>query len=245
MRGNRGDKTKKKTNPTKKNLLDEFKAAGVARGTVADEDRGPTDSPSGSEGDDKESSPGKGKLKNDEDYNSDTNVKKGDDDNATESKDEVEIKGDQDVDGGEEQKEVTPISPENLQQPPGTAGQEIVDIAESPKLGRVLARSVMGKDGKKVVCIATLPRHESYSDDMEDAIFDDANCDPPYVDRTVDTTERMSASPACVKGYTKYYSDKNLESVKGNTITAKVGKNILRAHDLNTLKPKEWLNDHI
>jgi hypothetical protein len=64
----------------------------VARGTVADEDRGPTDSPSGSEGDDKESSPGKGKLKNDKDYNSDTNMKKGDDDNATESKDEAEIK---------------------------------------------------------------------------------------------------------------------------------------------------------
>jgi hypothetical protein len=40
--------------------------------------------------------------------------KKGDDDNATESKDEAEIKGDEDADGGEEQEEVTPTSPPNL-----------------------------------------------------------------------------------------------------------------------------------
>jgi hypothetical protein len=112
-RGNRGGKKKKKTNPTQKNLLDEFQAAGVACVTVADEDRGPTDSHSGSEGDDKEPSLGKGKLKNDEDYNSDTNVKKGDDDNATESKDEAKIKGDEDADGGEEQEEETPTSPSN------------------------------------------------------------------------------------------------------------------------------------
>jgi hypothetical protein len=53
-RGDRGGgEKKKKTKPIKKNLLDEFKAAGVTRGSVADEDRGPTDSPSGSEGDDK------------------------------------------------------------------------------------------------------------------------------------------------------------------------------------------------
>jgi hypothetical protein len=194
-------KSRRKKNPTQKKLLDEFQAAGVARGTaVADEDRGPTDSPSGSEGDDKESSPGKGKLKSDEDFNSDTNVKKGDDDNATESKDEAEIKGDEDADGGEEQEEVTLTSPPNLKKTPGTAGQEVLDIAESPKLGPVLARSVMGKDGKKVVCIATLPGREFYSDDIEDAIFDDANCDPPYVDWTVDATERMSASPASSEG---------------------------------------------
>jgi hypothetical protein len=103
----------------------------------------------------------------------------------------------------------------------------------------------MGKVGKKVVCIATLPGREFYSDDIEDAISDDTNCHPPYVDWTVNATERMSVSPACVKGYTKYYSDKNQESVKGNTITAKVGKNILRARDLDTLKPKEWLNDQV
>jgi hypothetical protein len=103
----------------------------------------------------------------------------------------------------------------------------------------------MRKDGKKVEYIATLPGREFYSDDIEDAVFDDANCDPPYVDWTVDATERMSASPACVKGYTKYFSDKNQESVKGNTITAKVGKNILRTRDLDTLKPKEWLNDQV
>jgi hypothetical protein len=184
-------------------------------------------------------------LKNDEDYNSDTNVKKGDDDNATKSKEEAKIKGDPDEDGGDEQKEVTRTSPANLKQPPATEGQEIVDIAESPQLGRVLARSVIGLDGKKVVCIATLPGREFYSNDIEDAIFDDAKCEPPYVDWTVGATERMSASPACVKRYTKYLSAKNQESVKGNTITAKVGKNTLRARDLNTLKPEEWLNDQV
>jgi hypothetical protein len=172
-------------------------------------------------------------------------VKEGDDDNAPESEDEAEMKGDEDADGGEEQEEVIPTSPLNLKKKTGKVGQEIIDIAESPKLGRVLARSVMGKDGKKVECIATLPGREFYSDDIEDAVFDDANCDPPYVDWTVDATERMSASPACAKRYTKYFSDKNQESVKGNTISAKVGKNILRARDLDTLKPKEWLNDQV
>jgi Ulp1 family protease len=61
----------------------------------------------------------------------------------------------------------------------------------------------------------------------------------------VDATERMSASSECAKGYTKYFSDKNQESVKGNTITAKVGKNTLRARDLDTLKPEAWLNDQV
>jgi Ulp1 family protease len=68
---------------------------------------------------------------------------------------------------------------------------------------------------------------------------------PPYVDWTVGATERLSASTACVKRYNLYFSDKNQESVKGNTITAKVGKNALRACDLNTLKPEEWLNDNV
>jgi hypothetical protein len=50
-------KRRRKQNPTQKKLLDEFQAAGVARGTaVADEDRSPTDSPRGSEGGDKGSS---------------------------------------------------------------------------------------------------------------------------------------------------------------------------------------------
>jgi hypothetical protein len=90
----------------------------VARGSGADEDRGPTDSPSGSEGDDEEFSPAKENLKNDEDYNSDTNVKEVDDDNAPESEDEAELKGDEDADGGEEQEEVIPTSPPNLKHPP-------------------------------------------------------------------------------------------------------------------------------
>jgi Ulp1 family protease len=108
-----------------------------------------------------------------------------------------------------------------------------------------MERSVIGKDGKKVVCIATLPGREYFSDDIEDAIFDDAKCEPPYVDWTLGATERLSASPACAKRYKKYFSAKNQESVKGNTVTAKVGKNALRARDLDTLKPEEWLNDQV
>jgi hypothetical protein len=61
----------------------------------------------GADGDDKESSLVKGGLKNDEDYDSDTKAKIGDDDNATEIEDEAEIKGDQDEVGVEELKEVT------------------------------------------------------------------------------------------------------------------------------------------
>jgi hypothetical protein len=245
-RGDRGGaKEKKKKQAIKKNLLKQFEAGGVARGSGADEDRDPTESPSGSEGTDEEFSPAKDNLKNDADYNSVTNVKEVDDVNAAESEDEAELKGDQVADGGVEQEEVIPTSPPNLKQPPETVGQDIIDLAQSPKLGPVLARSVVGKDGKKVKCIATLPGREFCSDDIDDAVFDDANCDPPYVDWTVDATERMSASSEYAKGYTKYFSDKNLESVKGNTITAKVGKNTLRARDLDTLKPKAWLNDQV
>jgi hypothetical protein len=293
--GGRGEKKKKKKNTTKKNLLDDFKNSVPGQGDVADDDRAPNDSSSGSggeedkpgdedpgvdeglyaptilgandpgeedvegnaeteeqengaDGDDKESSLVKGGLKNDEDYNSDTDVKNGDDDNATESKEEAEIKGDQGEVGVDEPEAVTPISPANLKQPPATDGQEIVDIVESPQLGPVLEISVIGrigKDGKKVVCIATLPGREYFSDDIEDAIFDDAKCEPPYVDWTVGATEQLSASPACAKRYKTYFSAKNQESVKGNTITAKVGKNALRARDLDTLRPEAWLNDQV
>jgi hypothetical protein len=235
----------KKINSTKKNLLDDFKNSDPGDGDVADDDRAPNDSSSGSggeedkpgvedpkddeglyastipgandpgeenaegnaeteeqengaDGDDKESSLVKGGLKNDEDYNSDTNVKNGDNDNAPESKEEAEIKGDQDEDGVDELEEVTPISPANLKQPPATEGHEIVDIAESPQLGPVLERSVIGKDGKKVMCIATLPGREYFSDDIEDAIFDDAKCEPPYVDWTVGgkRRKRRATTPA-------------------------------------------------
>jgi hypothetical protein len=128
--------------------LKKFEAAGVAHGSGADEDRGPTESPSVSEGDDEDFSPAKETLKNDEDYSSVTNVKEVDDDNAPESVDVAELKGDQDADGGEEQEEVIPTSPPNLKEPPGRVGQDIIDLAQSPKLGRVLARSIVGKDGK-------------------------------------------------------------------------------------------------
>jgi Ulp1 family protease len=104
---------------------------------------------------------------------------------------------------------------------------------------------VIRKDGNKEVCIATLPGREYYSDDIEGAIFDDAKCEPPYVDWTVGVAERLSATTACVKRYNKYFSDKKQESVKGNTITAKVGKQVLHPRDLNTLKPEEWLNDNV
>jgi hypothetical protein len=163
-RGGRGEGNKKKKKQLlKKNLLENFEAAGVARAPGADEDGDPTESPSGSEGGDEEFSPAQENLKNDEDYN----------------EDEAELKGDKDAYGGEEQEEVIPTSSPNQKPPPETVGQDIIDLAQSPKLGPVLARSVVGKDGKKVKCIATLPGREFYSDDIDDAVFDDAKCDPP------------------------------------------------------------------
>jgi hypothetical protein len=91
-RGIRGGGNKKKKNQLpKKNLLENFDAAGVARGSAgADEDRDPSESASGSEDGDEEFTPAKENLKNDADYNSDTNKEEGDDVNATEGADEAD-----------------------------------------------------------------------------------------------------------------------------------------------------------
>jgi hypothetical protein len=94
-------------------------------------------------------------------------------------------------------------------------------------------------------CYATLPGRKYYSDDIEDAIFDNTQCKPPYIDWTVRVNEAMSASNALVKRYNKYFSAENQQSIKEKTVEAKVGKQKLRARDLNTLAPKTWLNDNV
>jgi Ulp1 family protease len=55
----------------------------------------------------------------------------------------------------------------------------------------------------------------------------------------------MSESRAVVKQYNNYFSAKNQLSIERKTITAKVGKQKLRARDLNILARKEWLNDNV
>jgi hypothetical protein len=90
-------------------------------------------------------------------------VKKWKDDNATGSEDEAEIKSDHDKDGVEEPEEATRSTLANLKQPPPTEGKKIIDFAESPQLGPVLARSVTGKDGKKVVAVDTIQPCKDYS----------------------------------------------------------------------------------
>jgi hypothetical protein len=259
---------RKKT--TKQNLLEDFKNSVPGDGEVAGDDPAPSDSSSGDEeevakpgeeepeedkelyqqgnvadGESKESTLVKGGLKNDEDYGSDTKVKKEDVENETKSNAEPENRGDPDEDGDEVRDEVARSTPANLKQPMATEGQEIIDIAESPHLPPVMPRSVIRKDGNEEVCVATLPGREYYSDDIEDAVFDDAKCEPPYVDWTVGVTEPLSASKACVKRYNNCFSAKNQQSIRGSTITAQVGTQILRARDLNTLKPEEWLNNNV
>jgi hypothetical protein len=52
------------------------------------------------------------------------------------------------------------------------------------------------KDGSKEECNATFPGSEYYSDDIEDAVFDETQRKPPYADWTLDVKEAMSASKA-------------------------------------------------
>jgi hypothetical protein len=106
-------------------------------------------------------------------------------------------------------------------------------------------RFVALKDDSKEKCHATLPGREYYSDDIEDAVFDDTQCEPPYVDWTVGVKEVMLASKALVKRYAKLFSTKNQKSIEEDTITAKVGEQKLRVRDLNTLAPETWLNDNV
>jgi hypothetical protein len=215
--------------------LGKFEAAGVAHGGAgAEEDPEASGSASGSEDGDEESTPAKDLLKHDSDYESETTEKGGEGVNATEGADDAD-----------QQKKEPPTSPPIPEKTPEQVAQEIIDISKSPGLGPVMERSVVGRDGKKVKCIATLPGREFYSDDIDDAVFDDAKFEPPYVDWTVRATERMSASPECAKAYTHYFSDKIQATVKGNKITAKVGINTLRARDLETLGHQGWLNDQV
>jgi hypothetical protein len=79
------------------------------------------------------------------------------------------------------------------------------------------------------LCYATLPGREYYSNDIEDAVFDNTQWEPPYVDWTVGVKEAMSASNELVKGYDKYFFAENQQSIKEKTVTAKVGKQKLRA----------------
>jgi hypothetical protein len=96
-------------------------------------------------------------------------------------------------------------------------------------------------------CIATLPGFEYYSDDIKDAVFEEIQGEPPYVDWTVDLLlkEEMSASKALVKRYGNFFTDKNLKSMKDENVTAKVGTQQLRVSDLKTLAPGTWLNDTV
>jgi hypothetical protein len=96
---------------------------------------------------------------------------------------------------------VAPGTPETPRQVPTTGGQQVVDIADTPPPPPVVRRFVKYKNGNEVECIATLPGFEYYSDDIEDAVFEETQGEPPYVDWTVDLKEEMSASKALVKRY--------------------------------------------
>jgi hypothetical protein len=76
---------------------------------------------------------------------------------------------------------VAPSTPATQQQAPPTEGQEIVDIADTPPPPPVMHRSVTLKDVSKEECHPTLPGCEYYSDDIEYAVFDDTQREPPYV----------------------------------------------------------------
>jgi hypothetical protein len=77
-----------------------------------------------------------------------------------------------------------------------------------------MRRFVTLKHGSKEECYATLPGREYYSDDIEDAVFDDTQCEPPYVDWTVGIKEPMSASKALVKRYDQFFPAENQQSSK-------------------------------
>jgi hypothetical protein len=108
-----------------------------------------------------------------------------------------------------------PPAPETQAQVSPTAGQEIIDIPDTPPPPAVVRRVVTVKDGSEEECNATLPGREYYSDDIEDADFDETQREPPYVNWSVDVKEMMSASEALVKRYDKFFSTENQKSIKG------------------------------
>jgi hypothetical protein len=168
----------------------------------------------------------------------------------TKSEDESDSGDESDEeDGGkdddEDRQEVAPSTPATLKQALPTEGREIINIADTPPPPPVMHRFVTLKDGSKEKCYTTLSGHEYYSDDIKDAVFEDTQCEPPYVDWTVGVKEAMSASKALVKRYAKFFSTKNQKTIEEGTITAKVGEQTLHARDLNTLAPETWLNDNV
>jgi hypothetical protein len=92
---------------------------------------------------------------------------------------------------------------------------------------------------------STIPGFEYYSDDIEDAVYEETQGEPPYVNWTVDLKEEMSASKALVKRCGDFFTDKNLKTMKGEKVTAKVGTQQLRVSDLKTLASGTWLNDNV
>jgi hypothetical protein len=114
----------------------------------------------------------------------------------------------------DEDRKVAPSTPETQEQVLPTEGQEIIDILDTPPPPPVVRIFVTLKDGSKEECYATLPGREYYSDDIEDAVFDRTQREPPYVNWTVDVKEAMSASKALIKRYEKFFSSENQKSIK-------------------------------
>jgi hypothetical protein len=186
----------------------------------------------------------------DKDTEKDNIEKRGESENETESEEESGSEEESDEeDGGkeddEDRQEVAPSTLATQKQVPPSEGQEIINIADTPPPPPVVRRFVTLKDGSKEECYPTLPGREYYSNDFEDAVFDKTQCDPPYVDWTVNVKEAMLASKALVKRYDKFFSTENQQSIKEKTVTAKVGKQSLRVRDLNTLAPGTWLNNNV
>jgi hypothetical protein len=128
---------------------------------------------------------------------------------------------------------------------PATGGQQVVNTSDTPPPPPVVGRFAKYKNGNKVECIVTLPGLKYHSDDIDDAVFDETQGEPPYVNWTVDLKEEMSASKALVKCYGDFLTDKNMKTMKDEKITAKVGTQQLRVSDLKTLAPGTWLNDTV
>jgi hypothetical protein len=180
----------------------------------------------------------------DKDTQKDKKEKSGKSEKEVEENDDTESKEDEDKEKKEHEK-VALGTPETPRQVPATGGQQVVDIVDTPPPPPVVHRFAKYKNGNEVECIATLPGFEYHSDDMDDAVFDKTQGEPPYVKWTVDLKEEMSASKALVTRYGDFFTDKNLKTMKDEKVTAKVGTQQLRVSDLKTLAPGTWLNDNV
>jgi hypothetical protein len=180
----------------------------------------------------------------DKDTQKDKKEKSGTSEKEVEENDDTESKEDEDKEKKEHQK-VALGTLETQRQVPATGGQQVVDIADTPPPPPVVRRFVKYKNGSEVECIATLPGFEYHFNDIGDAIFDETQGEPPYVNWTVDLKEEMSASKALVKRYGDFFTDKNLKTMKDEKVTATVGTQQLRVSDLKTLTAGTWLNDNV